>query len=146
MRTLTCKRFAYSRIHYQQFSGSQEFLRYKQGAKCYFNLVRNSWNRNRLDSLRACLGQLSRYWHVSFDGISFDDHAFGPLFDVPLSVAYGPHGLFFGAHGMFAPFNVGTARAQDIITVQVLRFLIGVSGFSPLSISDRVLVDMLPPL
>lgn len=70
--------------------------------------------------------------------------ALGPLMWAPLSEIYGRQYLFFGTYAILTAFNAGTAGAQNIATVLVLRFLAGTFGSSPLTNSGGVIADIFP--
>ena len=70
--------------------------------------------------------------------------AIGPLMWGPLSEMYGRQILFVGTYGALTAFNAGTAGAQNIETVLILRFFAGAFGSSPLTNAGGVIADMFP--
>ncbi|GME31390.1 putative MFS-type transporter [Neofusicoccum parvum] len=66
----------------------------------------------------------------------------GPLIWAPLSEMYGRRVIFFITFGALTCFNAGTAGAQNIQTVIVLRFLGGTFGASPFTNAGGVISDI----
>lgn len=69
-------------------------------------------------------------------------YALGPLLWAPLSELYGRQVVFFITFGALTAFNVGTAVAQNIETLLVLRFLGGTFGSSPFTNAGGVISDL----
>lgn len=67
--------------------------------------------------------------------------ALGPLIWAPMSEIYGRQWLFIGTMGVLTAFNAGTAGAQNMATVIVLRFFAGTIGSSPLTNSGGLIAD-----
>ncbi|KAK0647211.1 Efflux pump FUBT [Lasiodiplodia hormozganensis] len=68
--------------------------------------------------------------------------AVGPLIWAPMSELYGRQYVYFVTLGALAFFNAGTAGAQNVETVLVLRFLGGCFGASPFTNAAGVIADM----
>ncbi|KAB2571944.1 Efflux pump FUBT [Lasiodiplodia theobromae] len=68
--------------------------------------------------------------------------AVGPLIWAPMSELYGRQYVYFVTLGVLAFFNAGTAGAQNVETVLVLRFLGGCFGASPFTNAAGVIADM----
>lgn len=60
----------------------------------------------------------------------------------PMSELYGRQCVYFISIGALAFFNAGTAGAQNIETVLILRFLGGSFGASPFTNAAGVIADM----
>ncbi|KAF9630968.1 Major facilitator superfamily [Lasiodiplodia theobromae] len=68
--------------------------------------------------------------------------AVGPLIWAPMSELYGRQYVYFVTLRVLAFFNAGTAGAQNVETVLVLRFLGGCFGASPFTNAAGVIADM----
>jgi multidrug resistance protein len=68
--------------------------------------------------------------------------ALGPLAWAPLSELYGRQVLFIGTYAVLTAFNAGTAGANSIASIIVMRFLAGTFGASPLTNAGGVIADM----
>ena len=72
--------------------------------------------------------------------------ALGPLVWSPLSELYGRRlPLFFG-YAVFAIFQIPVAVAQNVQTIMVCRFLIGVFGCSPVAVVGGAMADFWGPI
>ncbi|KAJ5963087.1 hypothetical protein N7481_013392 [Penicillium waksmanii] len=72
--------------------------------------------------------------------------ALGPLCWAPLSELYGRRIPLFSGYAIFAIFQIPVAMAQNLETVLVCRFLIGVFGCSPLAVVGGALADIWNPV
>lgn len=72
--------------------------------------------------------------------------ALGPLFWAPLSELYGRRLPLFAGYAIFAIFQIPVAVAQNIETIMVSRFLIGVFGCSPLAVVGGAMADIWDPV
>lgn len=70
--------------------------------------------------------------------------AFGPLLWSPLSETFGRRNIFIGTYCLMTAFNAGTAGAQNIQTLVILRFFAGFFGSSPFGNSGGTIADMFP--
>ncbi|CAL5871653.1 uncharacterized protein PFLUO_LOCUS5906 [Penicillium psychrofluorescens] len=68
--------------------------------------------------------------------------AIGPLAWAPLSELFGRQILFVLTYAILTAFNAGTAGAQNIWTLIILRFFAGSFGSSPLTNAGGVIADM----
>lgn len=68
--------------------------------------------------------------------------AAGPLLWAPLSEVLGRRLLFVGTYGMLTVFIAGTAGAQNIETILILRFFAGFFGSSPLTNAGGTIADI----
>lgn len=68
----------------------------------------------------------------------------GPLLWAPLSELFGRQLLFTGTYCALTAFNCGTAGANNIQTLIILRFFAGSFGSSPLTNAGGVIADMFP--
>lgn len=72
--------------------------------------------------------------------------AAGPQLWSPMSELYGRRiPLFFG-YAVFAIFQIPVAVAQNVYTIMICRFLIGVFGCSPLAVVGGAMVDIWDPI
>ncbi|KAF4124227.1 Major Facilitator Superfamily [Geosmithia morbida] len=71
--------------------------------------------------------------------------AIGPLLWAPLSETYGRQKTFFVTYMALTAFNAGTAGAENIETLILLRFFAGAFGSSPLTNSGGVIADIFGP-
>ncbi|KAH8429433.1 MFS transporter [Aspergillus melleus] len=72
--------------------------------------------------------------------------ALGPLMWSPLSELYGRRlPLFFG-YAVFAIFQIPVAVAQNLQTIMICRFLMGVFGCSPLAVVGGAMADFWNPI
>ncbi|KAJ5894712.1 hypothetical protein N7495_006403 [Penicillium taxi] len=72
--------------------------------------------------------------------------ALGPLLWAPMSELYGRRLPLFAGYTMFAIFQIPVAVAQNIETIMICRFLIGVLGCSPLAVVGGAMVDLWDPI
>ncbi|KAE8384529.1 major facilitator superfamily domain-containing protein [Aspergillus alliaceus] len=72
--------------------------------------------------------------------------ALGPLCWAPLSELYGRRIPLFSGYLIFAIFQIPVAVAQNLKTILVCRFLMGVFGCSPLAIVGGALADIWYPV
>ncbi|KAL7912462.1 major facilitator superfamily domain-containing protein [Trichoderma velutinum] len=68
--------------------------------------------------------------------------ALGPLFWAPLGELYGRQIIFFITYGAFTAFNAGSAGAQHIYSLVILRFFAGAFAASALTNPGGVIADM----
>ncbi|KAH8426311.1 MFS transporter [Aspergillus melleus] len=68
--------------------------------------------------------------------------AVGPLLWAPLSEMFGRQVVFFGTYMALTAFNSGSAGAQNIWTLIILRFFAGSFGASPFTNAGGVIADM----
>ncbi|PLB52277.1 putative multidrug resistance protein [Aspergillus steynii IBT 23096] len=68
--------------------------------------------------------------------------AVGPLLWAPLSEMFGRQVVFFGTYLALTAFNSGSAGAQNIWTLIILRFFAGSFGASPFTNAGGVIADM----
>ncbi|KAK4062502.1 uncharacterized protein Triagg1_9988 [Trichoderma aggressivum f. europaeum] len=68
--------------------------------------------------------------------------ALGPLFWAPLGELYGRQIIFFITYGAFTGFNAGSAGAQHIYSLVILRFFAGAFAASALTNPGGVIADM----
>ncbi|PLB51231.1 putative MFS multidrug transporter [Aspergillus steynii IBT 23096] len=72
--------------------------------------------------------------------------ALGPLMWSPMSELYGRRlPLFFG-YAVFAIFQIPVAVAQNLQTIMICRFLMGVFGCSPLAVVGGAMADFWNPI
>ncbi|KAJ5366385.1 hypothetical protein N7541_000326 [Penicillium brevicompactum] len=71
--------------------------------------------------------------------------ALGPLCWAPLSELYGRRIPLFSGYAIFAIFQIPVAVAQNLETVLVCRFLMGVFGCSPLAVVGGAMADIWNP-
>lgn len=71
--------------------------------------------------------------------------AVGPLLWAPLSEFYGRQILFIITFTALTAFNAGSAGAQNIETLIILRFFAGAFGSSPLTNAGGVIADLFSP-
>ena len=62
----------------------------------------------------------------------------------PLSELFGRQLLYITTYGALTAFNAGTAGAQNVQTLILLRFFAGAFGSSPLTNAGGVIADMFP--
>ncbi|KAJ5770246.1 uncharacterized protein N7511_002297 [Penicillium nucicola] len=72
--------------------------------------------------------------------------ALGPLCWAPLSELYGRRIPLFSGYAIFAIFQIPVAVAQNLETVLVCRFLVGVFGCSPLAVVGGAMADIWNPV
>jgi MFS family permease len=72
--------------------------------------------------------------------------ALGPLCWAPLSELYGRRIPLFSGYAIFAIFQIPVAVAQNLETILVCRFLIGVFGCSPLAVVAGAMADIWNPV
>lgn len=72
--------------------------------------------------------------------------ALGPLCWAPLSELYGRRIPLFSGYLIFAIFQIPVAVAQNLKTILVCRFLMGVFGCSPLAVVGGALADIWNPV
>ncbi|KAJ6109143.1 hypothetical protein N7486_001377 [Penicillium sp. IBT 16267x] len=70
--------------------------------------------------------------------------AVGPVLWAPLSELFGRQILFITTYAALTAFNAGTAGAQNMYTLIILRFFAGAFGSSPLTNAGGVIADMFP--
>ncbi|EGR52428.1 uncharacterized protein TRIREDRAFT_54972 [Trichoderma reesei QM6a] len=71
--------------------------------------------------------------------------ALGPLLWAPLGELYGRQIIFFVTYGAFTAFNAGSAAAQNISSLVILRFFAGAFASSALTNPGGVITDMYDP-
>jgi multidrug resistance protein len=72
--------------------------------------------------------------------------ALGPLFWAPVSELYGRRLPLFSGYAVFAIFQIPVAVAQNLQTIMIFRFLIGVFGCSPLAVVGGAMADLWDPV
>ena len=72
--------------------------------------------------------------------------ALGPLCWAPLSELYGRRLPLFSGYAIFAIFQIPVAVAQNVETIMICRFLIGVFGCSPLAVVGGAMADLWNPV
>lgn len=72
--------------------------------------------------------------------------ALGPLFWAPVSELYGRRLPLFSGYAIFAIFQIPVAVAQNLQTIMIFRFLIGVFGCSPLAVVGGAMADIWNPV
>lgn len=72
--------------------------------------------------------------------------ALGPLVWSPLSELYGRRLPLFSGYAVFAIFQIPVAVAQNVQTIMVCRFLIGVFGCSPVAVVGGAMADFWNPI
>lgn len=72
--------------------------------------------------------------------------ALGPLCWAPLSELYGRRIPLFSGYIIFSIFQVPVAVAQNVETILVCRFLVGVFGCSPLAVVGGAMADIWDPV
>lgn len=72
--------------------------------------------------------------------------ALGPLFWAPLSELYGRRLPLFSGYVIFAIFQIPVAVAQNLETIMICRFLIGLFGCSPLACVGGAMADIWDPV
>lgn len=72
--------------------------------------------------------------------------AIGPIFWAPLSELYGRRLPLFSGYAVFAIFQIPVAVAQNLQTIMICRFLIGVFGCSPLACVGGAMADIWNPI
>lgn len=72
--------------------------------------------------------------------------ALGPLCWAPLSELYGRRLPLFSGYAVFAIFQIPVAVAQNLETIMISRFLIGVFGCSPLAVVGGAMADIWDPV
>ncbi|OJJ37619.1 hypothetical protein ASPWEDRAFT_107978 [Aspergillus wentii DTO 134E9] len=72
--------------------------------------------------------------------------ALGPLVWSPLSELYGRKIPLFSGYAVFAIFQIPVAVAQNIETIMLCRFLLGVFGCSPLAVVGGAMADFWDPV
>lgn len=72
--------------------------------------------------------------------------ALGPLCWAPLSELYGRRLPLFSGYAIFAIFQIPVAVAQNLETIMICRFLIGVFGCSPLAVVGGAMADIWNPV
>ncbi|KAI0976312.1 major facilitator superfamily transporter [Xylaria arbuscula] len=97
----------------------------------------------------AAVGEIIDEFHIkspelAISGISLFvlGFAVGPVFWAPLGEMYGRQITFFISYAALTALNAGTAAANSISSIAVLRFLAGAFGSSPLTNSGGVIADM----
>ncbi|KAJ5798786.1 uncharacterized protein N7503_006291 [Penicillium pulvis] len=70
--------------------------------------------------------------------------AVGPVVWAPMSELFGRQILFITTYAALTAFNAGTAGAQNIYSLIILRFFAGAFGSSPLTNAGGVIADMFP--
>lgn len=70
--------------------------------------------------------------------------AFGPLLAAPLSEIYGRALCFNIANVLFIVFTVATALSQNMGMLIAFRFLMGLSGSTPITNGSGTISDMFP--
>lgn len=68
--------------------------------------------------------------------------AVGPILWAPLGELYGRQPILFVSFGALSAFNAGSAGAQNIQTLVILRFFAGTFGASPLTNAGAVIADI----
>lgn len=72
--------------------------------------------------------------------------ALGPLMWSPLSELYGRRLPLFSGYAIFAIFQIPVAVAQNLQTIMICRFLMGVFGCSPLAVVGGAMADFWNPV
>ncbi|KAE8349989.1 major facilitator superfamily domain-containing protein [Aspergillus coremiiformis] len=72
--------------------------------------------------------------------------AVGPLVWSPLSELYGRRLPLFSGYAVFAIFQIPVAVAQNVETIMLCRFLMGVFGCSPLAVVGGAMADFWDPV
>lgn len=72
--------------------------------------------------------------------------AVGPLIWAPLSELYGRRLPLFSGFAIFAIFQIPVAVAQNLRTILVSRFMIGLFGCSPLACMGGAMADIWNPV
>lgn len=72
--------------------------------------------------------------------------AAGPMIWSPFSELYGRKIPLFAGYAIFAIFQIPVAVAQNVETIMVCRFLIGVFGCSPLAVVGGAMADIWGPV
>ncbi|KAL2819240.1 major facilitator superfamily domain-containing protein [Aspergillus granulosus] len=72
--------------------------------------------------------------------------AMGPLMWSPLSELYGRKYPLFTGYALFAIFQIPVAVAQNVETILVCRFLMGLLGCSPLAVVGGAMADFWDPV
>lgn len=72
--------------------------------------------------------------------------ALGPLCWAPLSELYGRRLPLFSGYAIFAIFQIPVAVAQNLQTIMICRFLVGVFGCSPLAVVGGAMADIWNPV
>ncbi|KAJ5611109.1 hypothetical protein N7510_007828 [Penicillium lagena] len=72
--------------------------------------------------------------------------ALGPLCWAPLSELYGRRLPLFTGYAIFAIFQIPVAVAQNLETIMICRFLVGVFGCSPLAVVGGAMADIWDPV
>lgn len=72
--------------------------------------------------------------------------ALGPLCWAPLSELYGRRLPLFSGYVIFAIFQIPVAVAQNLETIMICRFLVGVFGCSPLAVVGGAMADIWNPV
>lgn len=72
--------------------------------------------------------------------------AVGPLMWSPLSELYGRRIPLFSGYAIFAIFQIPVAVAQNVETIMLCRFLMGVFGCSPLAVVGGAMADFWDPV
>ena len=70
----------------------------------------------------------------------------GPTFWSPGSELIGRWAVFISTLTLFTLFHIGHARANDMTTLLVTRFLCGFFAIAPLTNSTSVIADMWDPV
>ncbi|KAJ5987510.1 hypothetical protein N7451_011875 [Penicillium sp. IBT 35674x] len=70
--------------------------------------------------------------------------AVGPVVWAPMSELFGRQILFITTYAALTAFNAGTAGAQNVYSLIILRFFAGAFGSSPLTNAGGVIADMFP--
>lgn len=85
---------------------------------------------------------------VAISGVSLYviGFAIGPLLWAPVSENYGRRPVFILSGASLTAILAGTAGAQNIETLLILRFLAGTLGSAPLIIAGGIIADLFPPL
>lgn len=72
--------------------------------------------------------------------------ALGPICWAPLSELYGRRLPLFSGFAIFAIFQIPVAVAQNLETIMICRFLVGVFGCSPLAVVGGAMADIWDPV
>ncbi|KAH8423481.1 MFS transporter [Aspergillus melleus] len=80
---------------------------------------------------------------ISFYVLGF---ALGPLVLAPMSELYGRRPILIFSAATLTAFTAGTAGAQNIETLIILRFLAGSLGAAPMAVAGGTLADTFPPI
>ena len=72
--------------------------------------------------------------------------ALGPFCWAPLSELYGRRLPLFSGYAIFAIFQIPVAVAQNLQTIMIFRFLIGLFGCSPLAVVGGAMADIWDPV